>query len=157
MATVSKKQQEIIKHPGRELDALVAVNVLGWRWVKFGRDQQLSAMVPPANIYDKPGWWHPSDPGASRYDDWDMIHWEDSAGRLHHGLPFFSTNIEAAWQLWDILVDMKRYPTLQEGVDESGDVCVWLSLVNPASIEVWADSVPHAICLAVLAALEERP
>jgi hypothetical protein len=67
----------------------------------------------------------------------------------------YSTDIAAAWQVWEKLVEMERYPTLHQGPDENDDsnTYAYIELVNPADINAWADTVPLAICRAALLAV----
>lgn len=93
----------------RKLDAEVAIEVFGWRWmIHIGR--RATAIIPPDN---DPMWitwncarpeWEPSDAKAERFSDWARMggyrpHIENGMtwGPWAVGLPPFSTDIAAAW------------------------------------------------------------
>jgi len=65
----------------------------------------------------------------------------------------YSGNISSAWAVWNKLVERERYPTLHEGVNDNGEPCVWMSLVNPVMDCRGEDDVPLAICRAALLAV----
>jgi hypothetical protein len=93
----------------REIDALVAVNVEGWRWVKttlVSGKEPLAAIAPPeAPGRHFAGWVLQSLPATAedeRAEDWDTaVAWwdlEDTKG-WRGGLPHYSTDRHVAWGL----------------------------------------------------------
>ena len=144
--------------PGRELDALVAVKLFGWRWVRFGVDN-LAGLVPPASISDKPTFWHPvTDGDFERYGDWDRLGWDDK-GSYHRGFPYYSTDWTA---VPDIIAALKErgYDYLSISIRSDRATVVLCSLTNlslPDITTATGNNVPHAICLAALAAVREKP
>lgn len=150
--------------PGRELDAMVAEKVLGWRWIKFGAkgDDSLTAIVPPAHIYNRPH-WQPSNSEAERFYDWDTLSWLDKNEKHHWGLPHYSTDIAAVQEVKQKMAEMGwDWFCL---IERPGQATVTISaLNNPALPDVQgvAETAPHAICLAALSAVraegkEARP
>ena len=125
---------------GRELDALIAERVMGEPY--------------PAPIQDFP-WWS-SAPVMSPLGQWIASVDPERPGDLarHIWVPLlYSTDIVAAWVVVEHLNELERYPTVQYACAESGEPFWWVTLVNPADVEVRGDSAPHAICLAALAAV----
>lgn len=154
--------------PGRELDAMVAERVMGWRWMKWAAvtDDPLSALVPPAEIYNRRH-WRPSDVSAERYYDWDTIGWTDKADKFHSGFPRYSTDIAAAWDvaekmqselrevgsrggICDVRLTVHRY-----GPDGAYRVVFSKHPMRRLYAAAWSKSLPHAICLAALKAVGE--
>jgi hypothetical protein len=70
-------------------------------------------------------------------------------------LQYYSSDVYAAWAVWEKLVELERFPTVHQGPDENGSgnyffICV----VNPV-IEIVSDSFPVGICkIALLARLQ---
>jgi hypothetical protein len=100
--------------PGRELDALVAEKVTGW---PAARD---------AKAISETGYWTAGDE------------------RFIHGLPAYSTEIAAAWQVVEKLI-------------ATGDWCDFELDYEPTLLwccggKTYAPTAPHAICLAALKA-----
>jgi hypothetical protein len=100
--------------PGRELDALVAEKVLGW---PAARD---------AKAIGEAGYWTAGDE------------------RFIHGLPAFSTDIAAAWEVVEKLIASDEWPEF--------------SLEYEATLkwsvgDCYGATAPHAICLAALKAM----
>jgi hypothetical protein len=96
---------DIMQLEGRELDAGVAVEVMGWRWMKYAAPNNptltLTGIFPPkapgricvGNNYDLI--WEPSDAEQPRFSNWDSpTWWED--GETFHGLPHYNTDHNAA-------------------------------------------------------------
>jgi len=123
---------KVLNVAGREMDALIAEYVMG---------------IKPQQVKDFPLF--------SVKRDWlDIGEWYFDG---NHGstveLPFYSTDIAAAFLVWDKLVEMERYPTLHEGPQEyDGAVVAGVSLVNPATSEAFAETKALAICRAALIA-----
>lgn len=129
--------------PGRELDALIAERVMGWEYAQSSPD--------PKNFFcrefgNNAGWWH--DP---RYTGWACAQCSPP--------PQYSTDIAAAWEV----VEKMRGPV--EGVNCGGDFdlgdasrhrgvyCRFKGGHGYAE----AQTFPHAICLAALAAVGPLP
>lgn len=117
---------------GRDLDALIAEKVLGWKWIKIAG---LRLLVPP-NFNNRGGISL-----MSRKDPYQF-------------LPHFSTSIQIAWQVvekfdfWDLTktISGEYRAKLRRKVD--GKVAGYVLG------ESTAPTAPLAICLAALAALE---
>ena len=115
---------------GRELDAEVAVRVLGWHDVKF---------QPIANAF-----------GEKVLDEY--------AGHPPNDLlknaiiPRYSTSIQAAW---DVLEKMKSVSLFAAVISAQGQP--WVCKINKGTlfVEERADAAPLAICRAALKALAE--
>jgi hypothetical protein len=62
-------------------------------------------------------------------------------------LPAWTTDIAAAWTLWDEMVMAERYPTLHSGPDDNhgGEVVYQVVLVNPYQECPFEDTAPKAI------------
>jgi hypothetical protein len=137
-----------MKEAGRELDALVAEKVMGG----FVDDPDAGAGTGEVWF-----WVHPQDgvlrgePYLMSEDDDPEPYWSHS---WHRWKP--STNIAAAWQVVDMLY--KRGfgvgVVMQHGWDTACECIVFkTSIVDDDTIHASADTAPHAICLAALAAL----
>lgn len=112
----------------REKDAWIAVNIFGWRWMRFdgcgGRPEQRVACVPPdapnRTIYN----FHPSAAFPAtredmpRFSDWDRVPWRDDDDPLaqpsRNGFPRYTTDASADYLIlckvreeWSIT--MKRH------------------------------------------------
>lgn len=103
--------------PGRELDALVAEKVMGWKSVE--------------HRFEDP------------FHRWDGIAPEHGSHRFT--VPDFSTDIAAAWEVVEKLNDL----ILERDVTAEGT----RYNVVIDGIETWAETAPHAICLAALKAV----
>lgn len=125
--------------PGRELDALVAEGVMG----------EAQPIHSPCSSEPVPNAWKPFYNTEVGYYKW---------------LPrAFSTDIAAAWEVVEKLRgdgfepaivgdDHGHWAVVYEGVSELGDKVPWLNV--PVDEALWAATVPHAICLAALRAVE---
>lgn len=71
-------------------------------------------------------------------------------------LPHYSTNIAAAWQVVEKLIESKKIMKIQ-----AGHMGVWISISIPTNTlnyiktppEIYSETAPHAICLAALKAV----
>ena len=90
---------------GPEMDALVAERVMGWRWLPYIEDIVL--LWPPDGF---PGAVLPSSPidDLTQLSNWHYLPWQ---------MEEYSTDIAAAWQVWETLPPRKR---LSEGEHGSG-------------------------------------
>lgn len=118
--------------PGRELDALVAEKVMGWKFTGgFSTDPELGS------------------------DRWAT----DSNGheRFYQDVPYYSTDIAAAWEVVEILSDRFDFRVHTR----AGYTGKWVAFgYNPQKSKemqegdfqygVFKSSLPHAICLAAL-------
>jgi hypothetical protein len=119
------------RSPGRELDAEVAIRVMGWHDVKF---------QPIANAF-----------GEKVLDEY--------AGHPPNDLlknaiiPRYSTSIQAAW---DVVEKMKSISLFTALISAKGQP--WVCKINKeiAFVEEKADAAPLAICKAALKALSEE-
>jgi len=97
---------------GRELDAMIAEELIGWKWYSR-KSHDLSFLVPPDAAPEwLEKWCNPSHRQAERFEDWDAM---QSFGSKYHRLPRYSTDIAAAW-------------TVAEAMHEAG---YWLRLQSP--------------------------
>lgn len=115
--------------PGRELDALVAEKVMGWRDARLHRNG-------------------PTDP--CEWEAWQGIPPEPEHG-WRTALPHYSTSIADAWQVVEWLAE-HHDGFVSVGVrsvdwGESGDYYDHFAHTTSG------ESAPHAICLAALAAV----
>lgn len=130
---------------GRELDALIAEKVMGWKRIPVPPDanghfagEALMQTDPPPNFR-----WNPL--GKIPFDTW---------------VPHFSTDIAAAWQVVEKLVAEGYCPALL--YDDEGHWGLFFDGVSQAEAQpesyvvfttpAWADTAPLAICLAALKA-----
>ncbi len=116
--------------PGRELDALVAEKVMG----------------------EKP-------PEGSHYEgggDWTTFRWiQDWACETRHWPPQYSTNISAAWEVVEKFTE--AFADLDLTVEKGVWECVFDTReIVPRHFLAGADTAPHAICLAALAAVARK-
>lgn len=140
---------------GRELDALVAEKVMGWLWL--GR-QDHKWLGPPSQLGE-------TDPTygtirrATDIDEPERPWWLENATEFGdlRVVPHYSTDIAAAFLVVEKLNAAVRYPEIQFAPTEPNGEELWcVSLVNPADVEVVAETAPLAICRAALAALGVR-
>ena len=152
---------------GRELDALVAEKVMGWKWWKYpapNRKQRLLTIIAPpvkdgrgfANHIDRI--WQPSDCLTPRFSDWDSIMWSDDGFEIwQRGLPHYSTDIAAAWQVVEKLLEILPQGGIHiEHLDYQGWSVSMCFKKAEGGWDGWVDAetIPLAICLAALAAAE---
>ena len=145
-----------------EIDALtpeqlrieVAVQVMGWRWMKYPAPNmsdgtKLTGLYPP----DAPGrWpcanhyyriWEISDALAPRFSDWmEGVVWWDDDGAIHHrGLPDYPNDIASAW-------------TVVDKFNADDDDGLFEELTNEIPlVGMTAQDAANAICLAALKAI----
>lgn len=120
--------------PGREMDAMVAVEIHGWKLGNINRGDY--------------GWWVPD---ATRR----------SGKRLQQYLPAFSTSISAAWEVVEKMCEMGWHYSVESfhtgvgvcfgraGDDDDG--VLWVQHDANGS------TAPHAIALAALKAVGAIP
>lgn len=116
---------------GRELDAIVAEKVVGYRWVKGGTfllDSHLSvAVLVEAN--------------GTHLDT--------------KNLPRYTSDIAAAWEVVEKLHEMGLYVAISKDPDRfTWDVRGWNDKTNSNRFIGFAETAPLAICLAALKAVE---
>lgn len=114
---------------GRELDALIAEKVMGWK-LDYEFADSIGAPTVPAL--------------RDQYDEWGM-------------LPEFSTDISAAWQVVKRLADSGFNVTISRVLDWRDKYECYLVKENWRDDEricKGADTAPLAICLAALKAVE---
>lgn len=146
---------------GREMDALVAVEIFGWRWMKYpapnARDMVLTGIFPPRSIcsIESPNEyqriWQPSDAAAPRFAPWDDPIWWDLDGTMQRGLPHYSTDISAAWLVIKAL--NKGMFRLELGARIASAEFSGYSKKKTTVHGVPEDVAPLAICRAALLAL----
>lgn len=119
--------------PSRDLDALIAEKVMGWKRVK-----------PNLNQFNQMARWMLPD-NTTRMD-----------------APCFSTDIAAAWEVVEKMkwfVTIQKNPNTMSKYDnrENPEELKWsvkLSSSHKQDIYVYGATAPHAICLAALATTE---
>jgi len=137
--------------PGRELDALVAEKVFDKSWPKGGQWIRLEY----SRIFNEQC-------SGQKYVHGGEPHMND---RINDFLPAYSTDISAAWKVVEKLTAEGYCPALvnddfghwalsfsgTQPVEEKTNGCIstWCDEVD------WADTAPHAICLAALKAVED--
>lgn len=153
--------------PGRELDALVATKVMGWKNIKH----QLS------NPYDDDSWedWlgnpplKPNDEGT-RYEMrlgkcCPVCNHQDNkttaikvSYEQEKTIPPYSSDIAAAWQVVEKLFQLGFDLYLETFKDDEDNPQCRVSFQqidnqDKGSGPIYADTAPHAICLAALKAV----
>lgn len=115
---------------GLELDALIAERVMGWTWKITRCNPEQRVLVDPYWTNMEVGFWWGRD--------------------VLHLVPHYSTEIEAAWDVFE------RLPAGQIYHHRGGDFSVYWGNARhtSAKMNVRADTAPLAICLAALAAVE---
>ena len=121
--------------PGRNLDALIAINVRGWRYVT-DEDSVYKRLVPPEGD-DRPEW--PTEWDAKNRPGW---------------LPHYSRDLRAAWKIvvtweynWNLFRDVGKSGNYETKGDGYG---VILSYPGFQMWPVRGETAAHAICLAAL-------
>ena len=133
----------------RELDALVAEEVMGWRWRAFKSDwdapKWAKDIYPPDAV--ELSW--PDEPGAPPLAE---LPYRRSAHYLD--MPHYSSDIAAAWQVVERMRDLDFYATI--GQDWPGNEGLWeVDFSKDGDVYFYAaeHSVSRAICLAARKAL----
>jgi hypothetical protein len=144
---VTMKTTEI--QAGRETDALVAERVMGWAWQT--KDGSTRWLAPPAQCGDF-GHERPASGDEALEGAWWL---EAKPSDLHWIVPHYSTDIAAAWQVVESVVERGYMVT----VVQEDDAAVRVYLDHPSQVEDLdeigvAPTAPLAICRAALAAVE---
>jgi hypothetical protein len=129
----------------REIDALVAEHVMGWRWVEHGG---FDWIVPPDVVPDIAFFmW-----GHRIHDDKPQF-----SGEFENVLPHYSTDIAAAWKVVEAMraagysVSIGYYANgCDVGITARNSRAGW-EAVRPV-YGGHADTAPRAICIAALRA-----
>lgn len=122
---------------GRELDALVAEHVMGWKRVDVPKDydgQNAGVTLLPAT---------PSSIG------WDP----KGAYALWHFCPYYSTDIAAAWLVVEKLVNEGKVFIVKGDGLRTGDYPLKWTVLCDNQPRTDANTAPLAICLAALKAV----
>lgn len=141
---------------GREMDALVAEKVMGWRaWAERRGDYtyivfQLPGEREPFAKYRNP------EAERARYAP---IAFADIDEMKHVvcDIPRYSTEIAAAWEVVSALGERAPFPQYLEVANRYSDAA-WIAKVFEGGVmvaEAYADTAPLAICRAALAAVAE--
>lgn len=113
----------------RETDALIAQMLFGWT------DAGIHSIIGPVRWFRR----------------------NDGSCVSEKQLPNYSTNIVYAWDVFEKLVEIEKFPTLHCGPTEYTDWPIYsVKLVNPSTDEVFATTAPLAICRAALLAVMEN-
>lgn len=125
--------------PGREFDALVAEKVMGCKGLGFKSLTQIDPNTLDYQSCDCPG--HPH-----------AIEWNDMGGR-RYALKHYSTDISAAWEVVEKLSRNGCYG-FDLGWTSSTNGKPWhATFAGGRDAHAWAETAPHAICLAALKAV----
>jgi hypothetical protein len=139
---------------GRELDALVAEKVMGWRWFHFLNKCYL---IPPRNTATG------FDP-ANTLRHWDGegkegtpdLEWTTLTNYPNFRLRHYSTDIAAAWEVvekddgWGFDWTLTRWMASSKPW-----ACVAYRVADGEAFSGMAATAPHAICLAALKAVDK--
>jgi hypothetical protein len=120
---------------GREMDALVAEHLMGWRLVKRGR------RVATGPDYEGPG---------------EILGFSGNADArrwIAQVCPAYSTEIAAAWSVVELFPETGRGLHLMQSMARGGR---WRCTFDMED-GVWGDTAPHAICLAALKSVGYTP
>lgn len=134
------EQNDVSREAGRELDALIAERVMGYEVSRI----RAGALLVEVYAIERRDEAHPS------FDVVMCNYYPVSVRR-------YSTDIAAAWEVVEKLNETERWPTIQFGPSEDGDLRWWVTLVNPADADVYAETAPLAICRAALKAVASVP
>lgn len=119
-------------NPGRELDALIAEKVMGWRYYKE-RGSSIYQLIPPNG---------------------EISHIDNSP-------PHYSTRISAAWEVVERFKKMGWVVTIESDAEMKDESPYFVS-INPRysgnenylTVTASKYDAPHAICLAALKTVE---
>ncbi len=151
----------------RELDAAVAVRLMGWQWFRSKTSGRCMLQPPERDGWVRSPWGEGYaeavegvPPLGERFSDWD------ECGRIRGphgrvvatGLPRFSADIAAAWQVHQVMCAelfsnrLAYYRELQLIASKG-----YVGTVQwPDALTVLAERMPEAICLAALKATEKK-
>lgn len=132
------REEILAMKPGRELDALVAKNVMGWKYSQVSPDTKKFYCLISGN---NKGWWKAPD-----WKGWGCA----SCGEEPHE---YSTDISAAWEV----VEKAKIAIIPQcGAPEDMSYCAWVE-EGPFSkeIKVFSLTAPEAIVKAALIAYLE--
>jgi hypothetical protein len=119
--------------PGREMDALVAERVMGWKLWSYDEDRYASTTDDYMDASVNDGWIWKDETGDSDGEAWE---WQPSI------------DIRAAWEV----VEKLDAPDFQVKRVDYGPGQTWMAGVDGRWFD-YGDSAPHAICLAALKAV----
>ena len=142
-------------NPGRELDALVAEKVMGWRRMTYA--QIYAAMDPKSHGYRNDDrftiYWHSDELDSRTGTNKEMALAEDSLDYYQPEDAWSpSTDIAAAWEVVEKLggnMFQLHYDTRYGHESKTG----WSVVLDGAVMCEFIDTAPHAICLAALKAM----
>lgn len=135
------REEILAMKPGRELDALVAEHVFGYKRVTMSLD-----------YYGKNGGNEVLQPQEiSEFYNYPPV------GRipLWYHCKEWSTDISEAWEVRQWLLDNRGGVRLEVFCDENPEYCEVYQGKNEELIQVWAKTSPEAICKAALLAVME--
>ena len=142
---------------GRELDALVAERVMGWEWLERatgnGNNTRKALFAPLSSDWVRfnfdPAKWSPAKPNTERFADWNQCC--ESRQRSTRGVPRYSTDIAAAWQVVEHLLHTRNLTFRIQG-DNWFSECISYRARFGGRFFYDANSAPEAICRAALQA-----
>jgi hypothetical protein len=133
---------------GRELDALTAEKVMGWKLYKC---------INPSHVYEPYLWCSPEDTRVPN-DHWPrhrvLDPHETVADTVTKIIPHYSTDIAAAWQVVEKMLKIGQVNVGYHKLADPSWACRIFGLEGDLTdIEVYAPTAPLAICLAALKAI----
>ncbi|TGE35902.1 hypothetical protein E4K67_22560 [Desulfosporosinus fructosivorans] len=145
--------------PGRELDALVAEKVFGWtgRKTVYRWDDRKKHERPLIIFTD----------GDRKNADNYTPYVDNNGTKINYSEPHkvfippcYSTDISVAWDVVEKMCKGRSYEISSSFQDEYdvGDVgwlITWGNMGSPGQEEIWAPTIPEAICKAALLAKED--
>lgn len=121
---------------GREMDALIAIKVMGWEWKPVG-----DRFINHERLTHPDGKHY----GGMRYSDGEI----EYTNRLEE----YSTNMGAAWEVVEAMEGKWFWFSLSNVVPNSGDAIVYEAKFN--QVYTCEETAPLAICRAALLAVVE--
>lgn len=122
--------------PGRELDFEIAIKVMGWTRDNYGDWDYKGSQAWRRNDYGEHSFFHEEfNPGA------------------HPFPPHYSTSIEAAWEVVELLRSKEIFLVLDNCEFEQAYEAEFTDFYETHRCSTRSDTAPHAICLAALKAV----
>lgn len=163
-------REQLAALPPRELDARVMHTVFGWRWMVPKNRGSRAALVPPVpESFDVPNVWQPSPWGEGVWMDFDgwptdeqrLRDWDRSCIMwlrvgMRSKMPAPSTDPGDAWAVAEELADCGFSFCISRNLFAKSWSAKTEKSVHSIGGHALADTMPRAVCLAALAALEKR-
>lgn len=158
--------EQLAELAGRDLDAVVAVRVMGWEWLERLEDlyqRPRKVIYPPLGpdwirfnyFWDK---YSPAQPTTERFSDWD-----ECCKRVDGatGMPRYSTDIAAAMEVVEKMRESWSVEIYCDFPDREWNVTFCkrdpeAQWIQTDTHSVDSESLPEAICRAALIATREK-